>query len=1811
MKFFKVSYLSIIFIFIKLSLSFVNSEFLKIDSYDNSTCKDKLSIYSSEWIKLNYCDGNIIYRFVPPNVGGGITENSTTTTSVGNSSTTTTTSATSIITSLDILTTAISSMTGFGALNADFLLESNESQNSNEIQTTTTSTTSTTSSSNDIGTTSTTSTTTTTTKIPTTTLTSLSITTTGIFQNGMGSVVKYYCLSIGCSAQCVSIQVFPLGVCTSSNGLDNVLYSIVDNTSSIITKSTNITNPGINNGFCQSFISPKSCISSLNKVTQYKNDHCGKGLKINCTGSLYTSFTCLDNDCNQCTNQSNSYQLNKCILLNNGSSGAVFRSVLKTPITDFTLPPLDSSNSDYDSLIPQVLYLPYLNKAQLICITNGNSILSDVFQNQPYTGYVSSDLQCDFNFKYLLFDSYDPISPPIILPSFDSGFYLQGEKISNFQFIYSFNITIESGQTNINLTISDSYSYYQLKLNCISSDTPSLYIKFLNEYPFISSNKYYSIIESNTEGKDKLVSNEGIATLITGNQYEFIWNPEYIEKYIYSQTWDASFTFYPNNIIVSSKNPFYYKNENVNIHHIKYYPNLINVKESGNGLSPVMTFVTNSTDNYPYQYIPISPSIYTNCVPIYGNINNMTYSVLLSDKRLVENDSYSFKFATSNSSQPKITTLTTPIFNITDFMPDSNILTELVLYTNIKENYYNALFKPTIDGCGYFDFQFQFQSNSFIRGFPFGYVSRLLGGSCTFKFTFPFFSWNQNQDQYFSNGFYPFFKLDESSSIPINISSPTTNDISPPEIIRYDFLPFSGPLFILKLDITDESGVSKVFIDQNSSPFEIYTGSKSLTYGTIFNGTWFLRINALLPIKIIVSDIHYNERIINEGDILIVSPSLLIFNLPSSFKSVINYSNIKNLTFSTNNIDLTNYNSYNYIRFNLTDDIPIGKPMAFRLMDPISYKYNYNNNNNQDQNLIDEDSLFPIIWDETLNLYEAWFILPKLNLFGNIQYSIITSSKTSLLSGFLPTQLTVTLTNLDNLGPMVTHIKSVGGGWLFTIQDDFNGFNKGFIKLIGNFDKSTFKKNFTSINIDSGNLLNGIYFLNFTLPSIEQSYRIVYLELEDSNGIKSIYNIFEKSPSPINNPLRSFLNSTTPFNLTKAETPDFSITLVATGTNPTPTALSGFSTSTTDGISTASGMATTTTTSGGSVSSNRLLKNNNNNNNSNNGGYGENSKKKTNLKAILSNLTFNASLNINESIDVGDISRTISFDFQVTDTIYSLRSDQLPVIYIVGMRLETFECQSKIQSIISNKSIVYHCDANLPLGFGYPGQLSYSLYGILNVNGDYVGYSNQDLASIAPNYYYVNTELSMNKTVIISTEKITTLGGRLIIFCKSGEFVSESYVTYGNGTTQRGQVSFASPSVVIINISQTFLDFSVYLIRNNSQYSNTVTVSPILFTPSNAPTLPPTLPPTPTPPSTLTPTPTPSSTSKPTCLGSPQCGGVNKGTCGSNGECICFSPWVGLDCSSQLIIIPKPITNTSQPTTEIPITGEGTNNVLFKSLVSIVSLRELDFNGKQIKIFIFDSWIFDQISSTKSQYYTNITTTTTTTTTTTPPSNSPITVNIKVIIEWFNESTSIEFAKQTLIMNPSTIKFTIEITEYPFSSKLSQLQLVMSALFESEDKDVCSVKNFNDFNDNNYLKIQIENRSLYGRFIKRALLDNTSTSISNVLLGSDFNEIGIDENYNIKSYIGITIPQFSKLAQIDPDFSLILDPDSANDNPNSVCSQKSGLSTIKIVGIVIGSFVFLAAIIFAISYTFYKKKLNKKLLSNFAIRLKQHKENKL
>ncbi|KAM9981512.1 hypothetical protein ACTFIY_003817 [Dictyostelium cf. discoideum] len=343
----------------------------------------------------------------------------------------------------------------------------------------------------------------------------------------------------------------------------------------------------------------------------------------------------------------------------------------------------------------------------------------------------------------------------------------------------------------------------------------------------------------------------------------------------------------------------------------------------------------------------------------------------------------------------------------------------------------------------------------------------------------------------------------------------------------------------------------------------------------------------------------------------------------------------------------------------------------------------------------------------------------------------------------------------------------------------------------------------------------------------------------------------------------------------------------------------------------------------------------------------------------------------------------------------------------------------------------------------------------------------------------------------------------------------------------------------------------------------------------------------------------------------PICGGPKQGFCSSKG-CVCYPPWIGNDCNSQVLIIPQPSINTSQPSAEIPIIDTKNNNnqqpsginYLYKSLISIVSIRELDFNGKQINLYPFDQWIFTQISQNKSQYFTSIKNNSTSSTT-------PFNTNITVILEWFKDTSTIEFANSSITMYPSSIKYTIEITEYKFSNQLNNLQLVMSASFESsKTKDICSLKDFGETSNgdnSNYFKIQIDDHSLYGRFIKRAIIDSKISTIENVLLDSKMDSFQTASSS--QSFIGITIPNYQKSIIIDPDFSVLVDSKSTSTNDeNSICtSNQSKLTTPQLIGIIIGSIGFATVIAISITYHVIKKKKETKFKNGLQNKLKTFK----
>ncbi|KAN0038101.1 hypothetical protein ACTA71_000273 [Dictyostelium dimigraforme] len=254
-------------------------------------------------------------------------------------------------------------------------------------------------------------------------------------------------------------------------------------------------------------------------------------------------------------------------------------------------------------------------------------------------------------------------------------------------------------------------------------------------------------------------------------------------------------------------------------------------------------------------------------------------------------------------------------------------------------------------------------------------------------------------------------------------------------------------------------------------------------------------------------------------------------------------------------------------------------------------------------------------------------------------------------------------------------------------------------------------------------------------------------------------------------------------------------------------------------------------------------------------------------------------------------SKPTLLSFTPSKTIIDIR-DQLPIVYLTTINTEVSKCHSTLISYNPNSS-VYNCSTELPLNFGYPGEIAFSIYGIVNNGGYFYGYSHQDIQMVKS--LFLNTTVSDNRPVIIS---------------------SDGYYSDDNGE----------------------------IIIYGKGFSNVNLVS---------------------------------------------------------------------------------ITETS---------SEESQKMIFKSLISLVSLRELDFNNKEVNNHIFDQWIYTPINQFKNQYFTTI-------------SN----INITATLEWFNQSSSIQFANQNLTMSPSSIKYTIEITKYQF---------VMAALLTLNSNDICSSNQF-------------------------------------------------------------------------------------------------------------------------------------------------------
>ncbi|KAN0024365.1 hypothetical protein ACTFIV_008771 [Dictyostelium citrinum] len=305
----------------------------------------------------------------------------------------------------------------------------------------------------------------------------------------------------------------------------------------------------------------------------------------------------------------------------------------------------------------------------------------------------------------------------------------------------------------------------------------------------------------------------------------------------------------------------------------------------------------------------------------------------------------------------------------------------------------------------------------------------------------------------------------------------------------------------------------------------------------------------------------------------------------------------------------------------------------------------------------------------------------------------------------------------------------------------------------------------------------------------------------------------------------------------------------------------------------------------------------------------------------------------------------------------------------------------------------------------------------------------------------------------------------------------------------------------------------------------------------------------------------------------------NHGSCNSNtGICICTGDWSGFDCSSK---------SNQQTNTTIDNGSVSLNNQDTIYSISIYKLIEIDFNGNIIKEFNFTNnllWdqtiINDQTTNSKIIKYNKQIIFNTITSTST---------NITTTFEQVGQTSERNFGGVTFQLEKGSIKLSISITNYPYKNYLNSLQLLLKSNTTNnnndctDDNDTNLEKNQSQNSQLDYITIKNVDKVLKGRFINRVISDDRSTFITNSInqSKSSSNEIIITFN----------LPHCTKECLLDPDFSVLVDPDFSTS-----CGSKSRKWVIP-VAVVVSVVGFLALVLLTVL-------LYKKNRINIQIRLK-------
>ncbi|KAM9959826.1 hypothetical protein ACTFIR_000927 [Dictyostelium discoideum] len=282
-----------------------------------------------------------------------------------------------------------------------------------------------------------------------------------------------------------------------------------------------------------------------------------------------------------------------------------------------------------------------------------------------------------------------------------------------------------------------------------------------------------------------------------------------------------------------------------------------------------------------------------------------------------------------------------------------------------------------------------------------------------------------------------------------------------------------------------------------------------------------------------------------------------------------------------------------------------------------------------------------------------------------------------------------------------------------------------------------------------------------------------------------------------------------------------------------------------------------------------------------------------------------------------------------------------------------------------------------------------------------------------------------------------------------------------------------------------------------------------------------------------TPTTTTSTDSLQNCKGNPICGGPEQGYCSENG-CVCYSPYVGLDCTSKIITPTPPILSPEVPNIEI-------NDNNSEYVISITEIREIDFDNKTVSSHILSNWGISSNSQNISNYQTTIV-------------QGGVTTIVNITTEFLEDQ---ELTK---------IKYSLSLSSYAFQSALNFLQVIFKVQLQLNETSnnttaICSSKEYaftTQPDDSSSVRLQVANSTLLSRFPNTCLIDAKIISISPTSL--DSGDLKSKAN-NVESYIGISIPNYRLWINFNPDFSFSLGKAANSNSPNSVCSSDESQSS--------------------------------------------------